>query len=101
VSAREGDADAHEEIRALAAARWRVAFLLTGATVAIYFGFVLLIAFDKPLMGRLLMPGLSLGILLGALVIVASWLLTWTYVRWANAKYDPALQSLRDRGHGA
>ena len=101
MSAREGDVDAHEEIRALAAARWRVAILLTAATVAIYFGFVLLIAYDKPLMGRLLMPGLSLGILLGALVIVASWLLTWTYVRWANAKYDPALQSLRDRGHGA
>ena len=101
MSARDGDVDAHEEIRALAAARWRVAILLTAATVAIYFGFVLLIAFDKPLMGRLLVPGLSLGILLGALVIVASWLLTWTYVRWANAKYDPALQSLRDRGHGA
>ena len=42
------------------------------------------------------MPGLSLGILLGALVIVASWLLTWVYVRWANAHYDPALRALRE-----
>ena len=101
MSAPERDSGGREAIRALAAARWRVAFLLTAATVAVYFGFVLLIAFDKPLMGRLLMPGLSLGILLGAMVIVASWLLTWTYVRWANAKYDPALQALRDRGHRA
>ena len=101
MSAPERGSGGHEAIRALAAARWRVAILLTAATVAVYFGFVLLIAYNKPLMGRLIVPGLSLGILLGALVIVASWLLTWTYVRWANAKYDPALAALRERGHGA
>ena len=41
-----------------------------------------------------LMPGLSLGILLGALVIVASWVLTWIYVRWANTTTtrSPALR---------
>ena len=44
-------------------------------------------AYAKPLMGRLVAPGLSLGVLLGALVIVASWLLTWVYVRWANTHY--------------
>lgn len=83
-------------VRALAASRWRVAIALTLATVAVYFGFVLLIAFNKPLMARLLAPGLSVGILLGALVIVVSWLLTWVYVRWANATYDPALRALRE-----
>ena len=40
-------------------------------------------------------PGLSLGILLGALVIVASWLLTLVYVRWANIHYDAGLDELR------
>ncbi len=49
-----------------------------------YFGFILLVAFDKPLLGRLVVPGLSLGILLGALVIVVAWVLIWIYVRWAN-----------------
>ena len=57
----------------------------------VYFGFVLLVAWDKPFMGRLLSPGLSIGIVLGALVIVAAWLLTWVYVRWANRVYDPEL----------
>jgi hypothetical protein len=38
--------------------------------MAIYFGFILLVAWAKPLLGRQLVPGLSLGILLGALVIV-------------------------------
>ena len=39
-----------------------------------------------------LVPGLSLGILLGALVIVAAWVLIWIYVRWANTHYDAAVQ---------
>ena len=56
--------------------------------MAIYFRFVLLVAFAKPLLGALVLPGLSLGILLGALVIVAAWGLIWVYVRWANAHYD-------------
>jgi uncharacterized membrane protein (DUF485 family) len=60
-----------------------------------YFGFVLLIAYDKPLLARIIVPGLSLGILLGALVIVCSWVLTWVYVRWANTHYDAELDRLR------
>jgi uncharacterized membrane protein (DUF485 family) len=65
--------------------------------VLIYFGFILLIAYDKPLMGRLVTPGLSLGILLGALVIVAAWFLTLGYVRWANRSHDADM----GRGPGA
>lgn len=79
----------------LARRRWRIAIVLTLAMVAIYFGFILLVAFDKPLLGRLVSPGLSLGILLGALVIVLSWIMTWIYVRWANAHYDKALHEMR------
>lgn len=82
-------------MRTLARQRWRVAITLTILMVAIYFGFILLIAFDKPLVGSLVAPGLSLGILLGALVIVASWVLTLIYVRWANRHYDPALDRLK------
>ena len=63
--------------------------------VLVYFGFIMLIAYHKPLMAQLVAPGLSLGILLGALVIVATWILTSVYVWWANAKYDPALEQLR------
>jgi uncharacterized membrane protein (DUF485 family) len=81
-------------LAALGAARWRVAGALTAATILIYFGFISLIAFNKPLLARRVAPGLTLGILLGALVIVASWLLTWTYVRWANAHYDTAVREL-------
>ena len=81
--------------RSLAATRWRIAITLTAVMIAIYFGFILLIAYDKALMGRLLAPGLSLGVLLGALVIVASWVLTWIYVRWANTHYDAGIDEVR------
>jgi uncharacterized membrane protein (DUF485 family) len=85
------------DLPTLARTRTRIAFVLTAAVVVIYFGFIGAVAFARPLLGRLIAPGLSLGILLGALVIVASWLLTWVYVRWANARYDPALRALRTR----
>jgi uncharacterized membrane protein (DUF485 family) len=82
-------------IEAVSAARWRIALSLTIAMMAVYFGFILLVAFDKPLLGRIIVPGLSLGVLLGALVIVAAWVLTWVYIRWANTHYDTHLRGLR------
>ena len=71
--------------------------ILTVLMILLYFGFIGLIAFNRELLARKLTDGLSLGILLGALVIVISWLLTWFYVRWANANYDTVLADI-DRG---
>jgi uncharacterized membrane protein (DUF485 family) len=85
-------------LRELDAARWRVAVLLTGAMVALYFGFILLVAYGRSVLAIRVAPGLTLGILLGALVIVCSWLLTWIYVRWAATHYDPRVHLL-DREH--
>ena len=82
-------------LRALAAARRRVALVLTGAVMLVYFGFIFLIAWNKPLLATQLTPGLSLGILLGALVIITCWILTWVYIRWANRTYDPELTAIR------
>jgi uncharacterized membrane protein (DUF485 family) len=85
-------------LRELDRQRWRVALSLTGAMVLLYFGFISLVAFGGPLLAIQVVPGLSLGILLGALVIVASWLLTWIYVRWANDVYDPQVKALLGSG---
>ena len=62
--------ESDERLRALAARRWRIALTLTAVMIAIYFGFIALIAYDRPLLATLVAPGLTLGILLGALVIV-------------------------------
>jgi uncharacterized membrane protein (DUF485 family) len=82
----------------LAASRWRIAIVLTVMVILIYFGFIALIAYRKEWMATLLRPGLTVGILLGALVIVSSWLLTWFYVHWANTRYDDRLAALKREG---
>jgi uncharacterized membrane protein (DUF485 family) len=88
--------DRKRALEELTAAQWRLALTLTAAMMAVYFGFILLVAWAKPLLGRLLLPGLSLGTLLGALVIVSAWVLIWVYVRWANSHYDATVKTLRE-----
>jgi uncharacterized membrane protein (DUF485 family) len=82
-------------LEAVSAARWRIAIALTLVMLAVYVGFILLVAFDKPLLGRVLVPGLSLGMLLGVIVIAVAWALTWWYIRRANHHYDESVQGLR------
>jgi len=89
--------DRERALEALARAQGRLALALTAAMLVIYLGFMLLVAWAKPLLGTLLLPGLSLGTLLGALVIVAAWVLIWIYVRWANSHYDQTVAALRAR----
>lgn len=84
-----------DELEELAARRFRVAIVLTVAMLAVYFAFILLIAFDKDLMARKLTDGLSLGILLGVIVVLATWVLTWIYVAWVNRRYEPGIRRLR------
>ena len=89
--------DYQTELNALDRARWRVAIWLTLAMMAVYFGFILLVAYKKPFLTSVIIPGLSVGILLGALVIVAAWVSIWVYVRWANLHYDARIAALKGR----
>ncbi|CAN1210762.1 DUF485 domain-containing protein [Tumidithrix helvetica PCC 7403] len=79
----------------VASDRWRISMWLTAFMMVIYFGFILLIAYDKSLLATPIVPGLSLGILLGALTIAAVWLLTYVYVTWANNVYDVHVAELQ------
>ena len=85
------------DLQRLDRSRRAVAGTLTVLMTALYVSFILLIAYAKPLLTRPLVPGLSLGILLGILVIVSAWVLMWIYVRWANRHYDSAITELRKR----
>jgi uncharacterized membrane protein (DUF485 family) len=87
--------DTHTRLTRVAAARWRLAIWLTAVMTIVYVGFILLIAFNKPLLGTVLVPGLSLGILLGVLVIVTAWILIVIYVKWTNDHYDHAVAEIR------
>ena len=85
------------DLRHLIARRWRVSLLLTATLFVVYYGFILLVALDKPRLSVRLGEATTLGIVLGALVIVLSWVLTAAYVVWANLAYDPEVIRLRDR----
>jgi uncharacterized membrane protein (DUF485 family) len=80
-----------DPVHAIAAKRWTIALTLSALMLVIYLGFILLVAFGKALLSILLSQGLSLGILLGALTIVSSWILSVIYVVWANRGYDDAV----------
>jgi uncharacterized membrane protein (DUF485 family) len=80
-----------DPIHAIAAKRWAIALTLSGLMLVIYFGFILLVAFGKPLLSMLVSHGLTVGILLGAVTIVSCWVLSIVYVTWANHRYDRAV----------
>jgi uncharacterized membrane protein (DUF485 family) len=81
---------------AIVARRWRIGAILTALMMAVYFGFILLVAFDKADLGTLMADGrISVGIVLGAITIILAPILTAIYVRWANRHYDPAVHALR------
>ena len=87
-----------DDIRALAKARWSVAIVLSAVVFVLYFGFIFAVAFAKQTMASEIVPGLSVGILAGALVIICAWLTTWAYVTWANARYDGRVTALGGKG---
>lgn len=87
-----------DDIRALARARWRIAIGLSGVVFVLYFGFILAVAFAKEAIAAQVVPGVSIGILAGALVIVGAWLTTWIYVAWANRHFDANLKAINDKG---
>jgi uncharacterized membrane protein (DUF485 family) len=91
----EPDFDEDAALEAIASRRLRVAGVLTAAMLVVYFGFILLIAFGKDFLSNRIVQGLTVGMALGVLVILATWVVTWVYVRWANRVYEPALDELR------
>jgi uncharacterized membrane protein (DUF485 family) len=83
--------------RHLVRRRWMVSLVLLAALFATYYGYILLIAYDKPFMAQRIGAVTTLGIPLGVAVILVSWVLTALYVVWANASYDPEVRRLRDQ----
>ena len=55
-----------------------------------YYGFILLVAYDKEFLAKKLIEGkvTSVGIPIGVGVIVFTIVMTWIYVRRANSEFD-------------
>ena len=73
----------------LKAKRSRFGWWLTLAMMLVYYGFILLVAFDKPFLATRLGAGVTtVGMPLGLAVIVFTVVITGLYVRRANSEYD-------------
>jgi uncharacterized membrane protein (DUF485 family) len=73
----------------LKAKRSRYGWWLTLAMMVVYYGFILLVAFDKEFLAQRLGSGvMTLGIPVGFGVIVFTIVITAIYVRRANNEFD-------------
>jgi uncharacterized membrane protein (DUF485 family) len=79
----------HPPYPELWAKRTRFGWTLTALMLIVYYGFVLLVAFNKPFLAQRLGEGvMTLGIPIGFGVIVFTIAITAYYVRRANAEFD-------------
>lgn len=79
----------------LVRARRNLAWTLSIIMLAVYFGYILLVAYDKPLLAEKIQGGTtSLGILVGLAVILVAIALTGIYVAIANSRFDALTRDL-------
>ncbi len=76
-----------------------ISWILTALELVLYFGFIALIAFNKPYLAQKLGAGTATtkGIPIAVGTIVFSWVFTGIYIFWANTKYDLMVKKLKDK----
>jgi len=80
---------AHPKYQELKAKRTSLGWWLTLAMMVVYYGFIMLVAFNKPLLASKLGAGvMTLGMPIGLGVIVFTIVITAIYVKRANSEYD-------------
>jgi uncharacterized membrane protein (DUF485 family) len=80
---------ANPKYQELKARRTRFGLWLTIAMLVVYYGFILLVAFNKPLLASRLGDGvMTLGMPLGLGVILFTIVITAIYVQRANGEFD-------------
>jgi uncharacterized membrane protein (DUF485 family) len=85
----------HPKYKELKSKRSAFGWWLSLAGMVAYYGFILLVAFDKPLLAQKLGSGVTtLGMPLGVAVIVFTIVITWIYVRRANSEFDALTEEI-------
>ncbi len=86
----------------LTATRSRFAKTLTAIMLSIYFGFVLIIAFDPELFAIPLSKNAvtTVGIPAGLGVIFSAFILTGIYTRRANGEFDELTKKIKENAKG-
>jgi uncharacterized membrane protein (DUF485 family) len=83
------------KFKSLVSTRWAVSFTLTFLLFVVYYGYILLIGYNKEFLAEKIGVYTNYGIVLGILVIVLAWILTFIYVLWANFSYDKKVEELK------
>jgi len=81
----------------LVSKRLKFSLTLTIIMLAVYFGFILVVAFYKELLAVKIGEHITLGLPIGIGIILFAWLLTGVYIRWANKSYDKSVRELRNQ----
>ena len=87
------------KFQSLVAKRNRYSFIMTSLMMIVYFGYILLIAFNKEWLATKVAPGMvmTIGIPMGLGVILFTIIITVIYVRRANTEFDTeAAQVLKE-----
>ncbi|MBL8320160.1 MAG: DUF485 domain-containing protein [Burkholderiaceae bacterium] len=85
----------HPRYRELVSKRTAFGWWLALAGMIAYYGFILLVAFNKPLLASKLGSGVTtVGMPLGVAVIVFTIIITWIYVRRANTEFDALTEQI-------
>ncbi|HEX2395588.1 MAG TPA: DUF485 domain-containing protein [Bacteroidales bacterium] len=85
------------EFKKIVKIKWRVSLILTLAMLIIYFGFILLIAFNKPFLATRIGHNMTLGLPVGIGVLVSAWILTGIYTYWANRYHDSRISEIKKK----
>ncbi|AUT73194.1 DUF485 domain-containing protein [Paraburkholderia hospita] len=82
--------------RELVQKRSRLGWTLTALVLVVYYGYVLLIAFDKQFLAAKMGAGvMTWGMPIGLFVIVFTVVVTGFYVRRANSTYDQLTEQIK------
>ena len=87
---------ANPKFHEFVAMRSRYSIIMAIISAAAYYGFILLVAYDKEFLAQKLSAGAttSVGVPLGVGVIVFTIILTWIYVRRANTEFDETNEAI-------
>lgn len=86
-----------EDFRSLSRQKNTISVILTILELVLYFGFIALIAFNKPFLASKISGAISIGIPIAVATIFLSWVLTGIYIYWANSKYDVLVKKVKEK----
>ena len=85
------------DFKSLSSQKNSISVILTILELVLYFGFIALIAFNKPYLAQKFSGTITIGIPIAVGTIFFSWVFTGIYIFWANNKYDVLVKKVKEK----